>query len=277
MTAPIEDVSSLPGKKISDQAENPIGKVKQIYATDGYPMWVEVEMSSGIAKKRKVLIPLARIKDEDGELRVPYSVKRIGDAPEVDDSDGISAECDRELRDYYGIDTGDQEMRSDNKSYASLVPEEGGEAQLVEDLDALETPDADTRTDETHERLRDPGSAEIRQVTAEDVTHDTQDSDEGEAGRDPDRRERRTRTTTAKPTRTTTTAKPTRTRTRTTRTTAKTRKRTGIRTGEARSRLPGQSFPARGLAGSPPAERRIRLRRGARLPLHPGAVAHGEL
>lgn len=186
MTAPIEDVSSLPGKKISDQAENPIGKVKQIYATDGYPMWVEVEMSSGIAKKRKVLIPLARIKDEDGELRVPYSVKRIGDAPEVDDSDGISAECDRELRDYYGIDTGDQEMRSDNKSYASLVPEEGGEAQLVEDLDALETPDADTRTDETHERLRDPGSAEIRQVTAEDVTHDTQDSDEGEAGRDPD-------------------------------------------------------------------------------------------
>ena len=90
-----------------------------------------------------------------------------------------------ELRDYYGIDTGDQEMRIDNKSYASLVPEEGGEAQLVEDLDALETPDADTRTDETHERLRDPGRAEIRQVTAEDVTHDTQESDEGEAGRDP--------------------------------------------------------------------------------------------
>ena len=35
MTAPIEDVSSLPGKKISDQAENPVGEVKEIYATDG--------------------------------------------------------------------------------------------------------------------------------------------------------------------------------------------------------------------------------------------------
>lgn len=185
MTAPIEDVSSLPGKKISDQAENPIGKVKQIYATDGYPMWVEVEMSSGIARKRKVLIPLARIKDEDGELRVPYSVKRIGDAPEVDDGDGISAECDRELRDYYGIDTGDQELRSDNKSYATLVPEEGGEAKLVENIDELDTPDADTRTDESQERLRDPGSAEMRQVTAEDVAHDTQESDEGDVGRDP--------------------------------------------------------------------------------------------
>src|SRR6201995_639883 len=185
MTAPIEDVSSLPGKKISDQTETPIGKVKQIYATDGYPMWVAVEMATGIGDKRMVFIPLARIKDEDGELRVPYSKQRIGDAPEVDDSDGISAECDRQLRDYYGIDTGDQEMRNDNKSYASLVPEEGGEAQLVEDLDALETPDADTRTDETHERLRDPGSAEIRKVTAEDVTHDTQDSDQDDGGRDP--------------------------------------------------------------------------------------------
>lgn len=186
MTAPIEDVSSLPGKKIADQAENPVGKVKQIYATDGYPMWVSVEMSSGLAKKRTVFVPLARIKDEDGELRVPYSAQRIGDAPDVDDSDGISAECDRKLRDYYGIDTGDQELRHDNKSYATLVHEEGGEAQLVENADELDTPDADTRTDESRERLRDPGSAEIRQVSAEDVAHNTQETGgEGKDDREP--------------------------------------------------------------------------------------------
>ena len=179
MTAPIEDVSTLPGKKISDQAENPVGKVKDIYATDGYPMWVSVEMSSGIAKKRTVFIPLARIKDEDGELRVPYSAQRIGDAPEVDDSDGISAECDRQLRDYYGIDTGDQELRADNKSYATMVHEEGGESQRVENPDELDTPDADTRTDESRERLHDPGNAEMRHVTAEDVAHNTQESESG--------------------------------------------------------------------------------------------------
>jgi hypothetical protein len=179
MTAPIEDVTSLPGKKISDQAENPIGEVKQIYATDGYPMWVAVELSSGIAKQRTVFIPLARIKDEDGELRVPYSAQRLGEAPEVDDSDGISAECDRDLRDYYGIDAGDQELRSDNKSYATLVPEEGGESERVENLDELDTPDADTRTDESHERLRDPGSAEMRQVSADQVAHNTQESSDG--------------------------------------------------------------------------------------------------
>jgi|SRR5690349_13235511 hypothetical protein len=183
MTAPIEDVSALPGKKITDQAENPLGKVKEIYATDGYPMWVAVEMSQGLANKRTVFIPLARIKDEDGELRVPYSAQRIGEAPEIDDSDGISAECDRQLRDYYGIDTGDQELRADNKSYATLVPEEGGEAKLVENVDELETPDADTRTDESRERLQDPGSAEMRKVTAEDVAHNTQESD-GESGDD---------------------------------------------------------------------------------------------
>ena len=191
MTAPIEDVSSLPGKKISDQAENPIGKVKEIYASDdGYPMWVAVEMSTGIAGGRTVFIPLARIKDENGELRVPYSKQRIGDAPEID-GDSISEECDRKLRDYYGIDTGDQELRQDNKSYATLVPEEGGAANRVDDAGELETPDADTRTDETHERLHDPGSSEIRKVTAEDVAHNTQEGEnegsrdgEGEGSRD---------------------------------------------------------------------------------------------
>ena len=129
-----------------------------------------------------MFIPLARIKDEDGELRVPYSAQRIGDAPEVDDSDGISAECDRQLRDYYGIDTGDQELRTDNKSYATLVPDEqGGEASACENVDELETPDADTRTDESRERLRDPGSAEIRagQRRGRDPRH------AGEPGRRP--------------------------------------------------------------------------------------------
>jgi hypothetical protein len=182
MTAPIEDVSSLPGKKISDQAETPIGKVKEIFATDdGYPMWVAVEMSSGIGEKRIVFVPLARIKDENGELRVPYSKQRIGDAPEVDGGDGISAEWDRKLRDYYGIDTGDHELRTDNKSYATLVADEGGPASRVKDAGELETPDADTRTEESRERLRDPGSSEMRKVSAEDVVHDTQTDPDGES------------------------------------------------------------------------------------------------
>ena len=127
MTAPVEDVSTLPGKKLTDQMANPIGKITKIYATDdGYPMWVGVDASPGMGSGRTVLVPLARLKDENGELRVPYSKQRIIESPEVDADEGISAECDRQLRDFYGIDTGDQEMRSDNKSYAARGPDNGG-------------------------------------------------------------------------------------------------------------------------------------------------------
>jgi hypothetical protein len=106
MTAPIEDASSLPAKKITDQGENPIGEVKEMYAIDGdgHPMWVTVEASFGMADKRIAFIPLARLKDEDGELRVPYSKDHVGQTPEVDGSEGISPECDRRLCDHYGIE-----------------------------------------------------------------------------------------------------------------------------------------------------------------------------
>ncbi len=171
MTAPIEDVSSLPGKKLTDQDGSPIGSVKEIYALegDGEAAWVTVEASFGIGDKRMAFVPLARIKDEDGELRVPYSKNHIGDTPEVDAEDGISPESERVLRDHYGIDRADQELRADNNSYATLVPDGDGTAQRVQDVDRLETPDADTRTEETQARLEDPGSAETRHINAQDV------------------------------------------------------------------------------------------------------------
>ena len=112
----------------------------------------------------RVVAPLARLKDEGGQLRVPYSKQRIGEAPEVEGGDAISADSDRLLRDYYGIDAGDQETRSDNESYATRVPEEAGAADRIEDPTELETPDADTRTDETMQRRGDPGSSETRKV-----------------------------------------------------------------------------------------------------------------
>lgn len=177
MTAPIDDVTSLPGRKVTDQEENTIGEVKDIYAIDGdgHPMWITVEASSGMTDKKTVFIPIARLKDEDGDLRVPYSKDHILDTPEVDGSDGISDECDRKLRDHYGIDRADQELRSDNDSYATLVPEdEEGTAQKAEDPDSLETPDANKVDEETQGRLEDVGSAEMRNVTAEDVVHDDQ-------------------------------------------------------------------------------------------------------
>jgi PRC-barrel domain len=183
MTAPIEDVSSLPGKKVTDQEEVPIGEIKDIYAIDGdgHPTYVTVEASMGMGKKKLVFIPLARLKDEDGDLRVPYSKEHISNTPEVDADDGISAECDRLLRDHYGIDRADQELRSDHHSYATLVPEDtDGTSQRVEDPDQLETPDADRRTDETHERLHDPGSSSTRDVDAGKIADENAEGGEDE-------------------------------------------------------------------------------------------------
>lgn len=172
MTAPIEDVSSLPGRKLTDQDGRTIGDVQEIYAIDGdgEVAWVTVEASFGVGDKRTAFVPLARIKEEDGELRVPYSKNHIGNTPQVDAGDGISPECDRLLRDHFGIDRADQELRGDNNSYATLVPEGDGTAKRADDVDGLETPNADKRTDKTRERLEDPGSAGTRHVSAQDVT-----------------------------------------------------------------------------------------------------------
>jgi sporulation protein YlmC with PRC-barrel domain len=137
MASAIEDVSSLPGESVSDQEGQEIGKVKEVYKVkDGdSPMWVTIESSLGVGETRSVFVPLARMKEEDGNIRVPYSIQRIQDAPEVEVQDELSEEDDRLLRDFYAIDLADQELRSDNQqTYAKQVPEEeGGGAQKATD------------------------------------------------------------------------------------------------------------------------------------------------
>jgi hypothetical protein len=183
VTAPIDDVSSLPGRKVTDQEENTIGEIKEIFAVagDGEPMWLSVEASFGMADKRILFIPLARLKDESGELRVPYSKEHVGNTPEVEGSE-ISPELERKLRDHYGIDRADQELRQHNDSYATLVTEREGTVRRVEHPDEIETPNANKVDDETRARLEDVGSAERRKVSAEDVTHGErgQTRDEGD-------------------------------------------------------------------------------------------------
>jgi hypothetical protein len=169
MTKAIEDISSLPGRKVLDQDETPLGEVKAIFATeDGFPMWIEIESKLGLFGKEMAIIPLARIKEEREDLRVPYSKDHVLGAPKAED-DCISAERDQELRGYYGIGAADQEMWSDNKSYVTLVTEESSACKRVEDPGDLDTPDSDKRTEETTERVRDPGSQETRDISAEDV------------------------------------------------------------------------------------------------------------
>lgn len=132
MASPVEDPSSMRDKKILDQVGNTIGQVCEIYEQDGDPMWVTIKSDTGMASDRLVFIPLARIKQEDGELRVPYSSQHINDSPEVESEDELSDDEEHALRAYYSVSIGDGELRTDNDSYAAQVPDSDAPSKKAE-------------------------------------------------------------------------------------------------------------------------------------------------
>lgn len=158
MASAIEDVNSLPGATVSDHEGRRIGKVKEIYAVgqDKAPMWVTIESSTGIGRSRVVFVPLARLKQEHDQIRVPYSFQHIQEAPEIDAGDELSERDDRALRDFYGIDLGDQEVRAQSTSYAGLVPTDEGLATKV-DGDAGEPQSGEVEGEDREVELRKPG------------------------------------------------------------------------------------------------------------------------
>jgi hypothetical protein len=120
---PIEDVGSLPGKNITDMQGRDVGEICEIYEQDGDPMWVTVKSSTGMTSDRVLFIPFARLKQEGDAINVPYPLQHIQESPDVSPEDELSEEQDRELRNYYSVDLGDQELREKNKSYAAQVPD----------------------------------------------------------------------------------------------------------------------------------------------------------
>ncbi len=126
MAAPIEDPRELKGTSVYDQDGEKLGDVRELYALggDGDPMWAAVELSETTFKSRTVFIPLARMKHEDDQVRVPYSMAHLVESPEVDAGDELAREDDEQLREFYSVDQGDGELRTDNDdSYAAQVPE----------------------------------------------------------------------------------------------------------------------------------------------------------
>ena len=181
MASAIEDASKLPGETVSDQDGLKIGKIKQLYSggEGDSVMWVTVETSHGIGKKQELFVPLARLKEEYGDLRVPYSSQYVQSAPEVDAAGELSERDDRSLRDYYGIDVGDQELRSDNDSYAGQIPDDDGNARPI-DAERATEPERDTGqgAERMHAEAGEAGDGDgglddkPREATADDVIDD---------------------------------------------------------------------------------------------------------
>lgn len=199
MASPVEDVSKLPGETVFDQWGQKIGEVKQIYAVDeGEPMWVTVEASTGVAGSKTVFVPIARLKREDDQIRVPYTVQHIEDSPELEPGEELSQEDDRQLRDYYAIDHADQELRSDGKSYADLVPEKGGQPRVTDESDvkSLEVEgdaegeaSADTEEADASEGAEEAGASEGEGEEQRQGDEGQREGDEGETGEGEERSE----------------------------------------------------------------------------------------
>jgi hypothetical protein len=131
---PIEEPEQLPGREVHDQLGRKIGSIERLYAPggEGDPMWVTVDTPLGLFRHRLVFVPLARLKEEDGDVHAPYSKQYIQRAPEIEPGDELAPEDDKVLRDYYGIDRGDEELRTNEESYASQVPDGDEPPRLVD-------------------------------------------------------------------------------------------------------------------------------------------------
>jgi sporulation protein YlmC with PRC-barrel domain len=188
MALRIDDVSSLPGRKVMDQEGESVGEIKDVYGVgdDGEPMWVAIDTAAGDriggnTEDKIVIVPLGRIREEGENLSVPYSIAHVEDAPEVDADDEISEDDDNKLRAYYSIGLADEEFRTESNSYASQVPEGKAPAQkITDDLDGKETPGGETKdrsVEERHEEYspsegNDPSSSE-----ADDRSADSEDDE----------------------------------------------------------------------------------------------------
>jgi len=133
MASAIEDPAGLPGQPLHDNDGGKIGQIKHVYAVgeNEEPMWVTVEIEAGVGRRSLVFVPLARLKQESDQVRTPYTGPHLLDAPEVEAADELSEQDDRALRNYYAIDLADQEVRTDNESYAAQVPDAEGAPRQV--------------------------------------------------------------------------------------------------------------------------------------------------
>lgn len=98
------NIQDLQVAEVVDSSGTKVGKVGQVYLTDGTqePSWVTV--NTGFFGTNETFIPLAEARFADGSITVPYEKAFIKDAPNVDEDGSISPEQEDELYRYYGVE-----------------------------------------------------------------------------------------------------------------------------------------------------------------------------
>jgi hypothetical protein len=128
MSSAIEDPSALCGETLHDHDGGRIGQIGELYGMgeSAEPMWLTVAINTGLGRDRVVFVPLARIKHEQDQVRTPYSAQHLLASPEVEPCDELAKADDLALRNYYAIGLADQEIRTNNESYAAQIPDADG-------------------------------------------------------------------------------------------------------------------------------------------------------
>jgi PRC-barrel domain len=105
MSAPVKDVSQLPGKMVLDEHDEPIGEIDAVYAIPGepHPTWVAVEFRREEGEPKTVLIPLAQLQQEDGDPCVRYTTARVISRPDAESAGELSVADVSALRRYYSV------------------------------------------------------------------------------------------------------------------------------------------------------------------------------
>jgi uncharacterized protein (TIGR02271 family) len=75
-----QQVRSLYGQDVQDQSGAKIGKVRQVWATAGYPAWVSVQTGG----PREPMAPLGNAQMQKGKLMVAYDKATVQSAPSVE-------------------------------------------------------------------------------------------------------------------------------------------------------------------------------------------------
>ena len=98
-------LDEMRGAPVYDSTGDKIGKVEEIFydTQSRVPEWVGI--GTGMFGTKRVLVPVEGAQVTEDGLLVAYDKDQVKDSPDIDE-DEISAECESELRSYYGVQGG---------------------------------------------------------------------------------------------------------------------------------------------------------------------------
>jgi hypothetical protein len=97
----VDTVLGWRGRTVRDRQGEKLGKLGDLYLDAGdRPAYAGI--STGLFGKNESIVPLSGVREEDGDLHVPYDAALVRDAPNIDPEAVLSPEEEDTLGRHYG-------------------------------------------------------------------------------------------------------------------------------------------------------------------------------